>query len=369
MSMPIRVEGLTKRFGSFEAVRDISFTAAAGSITALLGPSGSGKSTVLRMIAGLEQPTAGRIWMADEELTGKSVQERAVGFVFQHYALFRHMNVAENVAFGLRVRREGQSSRDARVAELLDLVQMTNFAERYPDQLSGGQRQRVALARALAPRPQVLLLDEPFGALDAKVRQDLRRWLDELHRELGVTSLLVTHDQEEALELANQVIVMHEGRVEQAGSPADVYDDPATAFVAGFVGSANVLHGSVVDGHVHLGTFRLPGAGHLAEGGAAAAYVRPHDVRVSQEDTGVRGTIERMATLGWLARLSITLPGGETLVAHVPHDELDGAQEGDEVWVDLRSPKAFGIEPDRSEDAGVGVSIGEGDRPTEAVVN
>ena len=344
MSMPIRVDGLTKHFGSFEAVKDVSFTAAAGSITALLGPSGSGKSTVLRMIAGLEIPTAGRIWMGEDELTPKSVQERAVGFVFQHYALFRHMNVADNVAFGLRVRKEERQSRDARVAELLELVQMSNFAKRYPDQLSGGQRQRVALARALAPRPQVLLLDEPFGALDAKVRQDLRRWLDELHRELGVTSLLVTHDQEEALELANQVVVMHEGRVEQAGSPAQIYDDPATAFVAGFVGAANVLHGHVVDGRVHLGTFQVPGADHLEEGAAAAAFVRPHDVRVSDEDTGVRGTIERKATLGWLARLSITLPGGETLVAHVPHDELGGAEEGDEIWVDLRSPKAFGLE-------------------------
>ena len=346
MSMPIKVEGLTKHFGSFQAVQDVTFTAAAGSITALLGPSGSGKSTVLRMIAGLEIPTAGRIWMGDDELTVKSVQERAVGFVFQHYALFRHMNVADNVAFGLRVRKEEKESRDARVKDLLELVQMTHFAHRYPDQLSGGQRQRIALARALAPRPQVLLLDEPFGALDAKVRQDLRRWLDELHRELGVTSLLVTHDQEEALELANQVVVMHEGRVEQAGAPADVYNDPATAFVAGFVGAANVLHGHVVHGHVHLGTFQVPGADHLEEGAAAAAYVRPHDVRVSQEETGVRGTIERMATLGWLARLSIKLPGGETLVAHVPHDELGGAKEGDEVWVDLRSPKAFGIESD-----------------------
>jgi sulfate/thiosulfate transport system ATP-binding protein len=350
MSMPIRVDGLTKRFGSFVAVDDVSFTAAAGSITALLGPSGSGKSTVLRMIAGLERPTGGRIWLGDDELTAMSVQERAVGFVFQHYALFRHMTVAENVAFGLRVRKEDRDAREARVAELLELVQMTNFARRYPDQLSGGQRQRVALARALAPRPQVLLLDEPFGALDAKVRQDLRRWLDELHRELGVTSLLVTHDQEEALELANQVVVMHEGRVEQAGSPAAVYDEPATAFVAGFVGSANVLHGHVRHGHVHLGAFRLPGADHLEDGMRAAAYVRPHDVRVSAEETGVRGTIERIATLGWLARLSIRLPGGETLVAHVPHGELGGAREGDEVWVDLRSPKAFGIEPAEADD-------------------
>ncbi len=217
-------------------------------MTALLGPSGSGKSTVLRMIAGLEVPTSGRIRLGDEELTVKAVQEREVGFVFQHYALFRHMTVADNIAFGLRVRKEERAERDRRVAELLDLVQLAPFASRYPDQLSGGQRQRVALARALAPRPQVLLLDEPFGALDAKVRQDLRRWLDELHRELGVTSLLVTHDQEEALELANQIVVMHEGRIEQVGSPGEIYDDPATPFVAGFVGSANVLHGEVVDG-------------------------------------------------------------------------------------------------------------------------
>jgi len=214
VSTPIVVDNISKRFGSFEAVRDVTFTAPAGAITALLGPSGSGKSTVLRMIAGLEEPNVGRIFMGDEELTVKSVQERQVGFVFQHYALFRHMSVRDNVAFGLRVRKETKQTREDRVEELLDLVQLTPFAERYPDQLSGGQRQRVALARALAPQPQVLLLDEPFGALDAKVRQDLRRWLDELHRELGVTSLLVTHDQEEALELANQIVVMHEGKVE-----------------------------------------------------------------------------------------------------------------------------------------------------------
>ena len=209
--------------------------------------------------------------------------------------------MADNVAFGLRVRKESKQTRDQRVGELLDLVQLTPFAERYPDQLSGGQRQRVALARALAPQPQVLLLDEPFGALDAKVRQDLRRWLDELHRELGVTSLLVTHDQEEALELANQIVVMHEGRIEQVGSPSEIYDEPATPFVAGFVGSANVLHGEVVDGHVHLGTFRLPGAGHLDEGVAAAAFVRPHDIVVTTDDDGMR----RRDRTGVLARLAL----------------------------------------------------------------
>jgi sulfate transport system ATP-binding protein len=341
MSTPIVVESLTKRFGSFEAVNDVTFTAPAGSITALLGPSGSGKSTVLRMIAGLEIPTAGRIFLGTDELTIKSVQEREVGFVFQHYALFRHMTVADNVAFGLRVRKEEKGARNRRVADLLELVQLAPFANRYPDQLSGGQRQRVALARALAPQPQVLLLDEPFGALDAKVRQDLRRWLDELHRELGVTSLLVTHDQEEALELANQIVVMHEGRVEQVGSPSEIYDDPATPFVAGFVGSANVLHGQVIDGHVHLGSMQIPGAGHLDEGAPAAAFVRPHDVVVSPDDGGVDAVIERIASLGWLARVGLRLPGGETLVAHVPKEDLHGAGEGDSVKVDLRNPKAF----------------------------
>jgi sulfate transport system ATP-binding protein len=341
MSTSIVVEGISKRFGSFEAVRDVSFTAPAGAITALLGPSGSGKSTVLRMIAGLEEPSAGRIFMGPEELTIKSVQERQVGFVFQHYALFRHMTVAENVAFGLRVRKETKTVRDKRVGDLLDLVQMTPFADRYPDQLSGGQRQRVALSRALAPQPQVLLLDEPFGALDAKVRQDLRRWLDELHRELGVTSLLVTHDQEEALELANQIVVMHEGRIEQVGSPSEIYNEPATPFAAGFVGSANVLHGEVVDGHVHLGSMRIPGAGHLDEGAPAAAFVRPHDVVVTGNGEGIDASIERVSSLGWLARVSLRLPGGETLVAHVPNDDLHGAAEGDTVRVDLRNPKAF----------------------------
>src|SRR6266540_2710974 len=280
MSEGIVVQGLWKRFGSFDAVKDVGFEAEDGKITALLGPSGSGKSTVLRMIAGLERPDAGRIWVGGEEQTGKSVQERRFGFVFQHYALFRHMTVSRNVAFGLSVRKESKAVQRSRVNELLELVGLAPFASRYPDQLSGGQRQRVALARALAPQPRVLLLDEPFGALDARVRQELRRWLDDLHQELGVTSLLVTHDQAEALELANRIVVMHEGRVEQVGSPDEVYDEPATPFVAGFVGSSSVLHGHVVDGHVQFGDHRVPGAGHLAEGEPARAFIRPHDVRV-----------------------------------------------------------------------------------------
>ena len=284
--------------------------------------------------------------MGEEELTAVSVQERRVGFVFQHYALFRHMTVAENVAFGLDVRKESKKDTRTRVDELLELVQLAHYRERYPDQLSGGQRQRVALARALAPRPQVLLLDEPFGALDARVRQDLRRWLDELHRELGVTSLLVTHDQEEALELANRIVVMHEGRIEQVGTPDEIYDAPATSFVAGFVGSANVLHGWVTDGHVHLGAMRVPGAGHLEEGSAATAYVRPHDIRLADPNAtdSVRAQVERVTSLGWLTRLTLRLPDEQVLVAHIPQDELNGAKVGDIVAVDLRRPKAFSRE-------------------------
>ena len=347
MSTPIVVKQLSKRFGGFEAVSDVSFTAKGGAITALLGPSGSGKSTVLRMIAGLEEPSAGQIWLGDLELTALPVQDRRVGFVFQHYALFRHMTVRQNVMFGLTVRKEAKEAKTKRVDELLELVQLGPFAGRYPDQLSGGQRQRVALARALAPRPEVLLLDEPFGALDARVRQDLRRWLDELHRELGVTSLLVTHDQEEALELANQIVVMHNGKVEQVGTPSEIYDDPATPFVAGFVGSANVIHGHVVDGHVHLGNILVPGAGHLEEGSPATAYVRPHDIRISTnghaepEAGSVKATIERITTLGWLAQIGLRLSDDQLLIAHIPQEELSGAIVGDVVTVDLRNPKAF----------------------------
>jgi sulfate transport system ATP-binding protein len=344
VSTPITVEGLSKRFGAFEAVRDVSFTAEAGSITALLGPSGSGKSTVLRVIAGLDAPTSGRIWIGDEEQTFKSVQERRVGFVFQHYALFRHMSVAQNIAFGLSVRKVSKREQRARVAELLELVQLSGFRDRYPDQLSGGQRQRVALARALAPRPKVLLLDEPFGALDARVRQDLRRWLDDLHHELGVTSLLVTHDQDEALELANKVVVMHLGRIEQTGSPNEIYNDPATAFVAGFVGSANVLHGHVVDGHVQFGEHRVGGADHLEEGTPARAFVRMHDVRVFADDReggSLEATVERITTLGWLSRVMLRLSDGQVITAELSNDELERVEPGARVWVDLRRARAF----------------------------
>jgi sulfate transport system ATP-binding protein len=344
MKPAIKVERLTKRFGDFVAVDEVGFEAAEGKITALLGPSGSGKSTVLRMIAGLEIPTSGRIWMEEEEHTHSAVQDRHVGMVFQHFALFRHMTVAQNVGFGLAVRKASKEEIRARVDELLALVQLSPFRDRYPDQLSGGQRQRVALARALAPRPKVLLLDEPFGALDARVRQELRRWLDELHRELGVTSLLVTHDQDEALELAHRIVVMHEGGIQQIGTPTEIYNEPATDFVAGFVGSANVLQGRVVDGHVQFGDHRVAGADHLEEGVSARAFVRPHDVVVSTVDHdggSVGATVERVRTLGWVSRVSLRLPDDQVLMAELPNEEVDPLQVGARVWVDLRHAKAF----------------------------
>jgi putative spermidine/putrescine transport system ATP-binding protein len=318
---PIRVENLWKRFGDFEAVKDVNFTVEAGSITALLGPSGSGKSTVLRMIAGLEEPSAGRIWMEGEEHTFKTVQERRVGFVFQHYALFRHMNVAQNVAFGLSVRKLPRAEQRSRVQELLELVQLTGFRDRYPDQLSGGQRQRVALARALAPRPKVLLLDEPFGALDARVRQELRRWLDDLHRELGVTSLLVTHDQDEALELANQVVVMHEGRVEQAGPPDEIYNAPATPFVAGFVGTTNLVEGAAA-----TRLFGAPGTWSIRP---ERVHVAAADQALAADQRSAEGVVQEVIYLGSALRLIVDVGSGTTLIATQPtlataQSDLDG---------------------------------------------
>jgi len=345
MAGAINVQGLTKSFGEFRAVDDVTFEARAGEITALLGPSGSGKSTVLRMIAGLEQPDAGSIWVGDEEHTGKTPQERRLGFVFQHYALFRHMNVRQNVEFGLKVRKTPRPDARARVDELLDLVGLGAFGGRYPDQLSGGQRQRVALARALAPRPEVLLLDEPFGALDAHVRQELRRWLDGLHRELGVTSLLVTHDQEEALELASAVVVMRRGRVEQAAAPVDIYNRPATPFVAGFVGASNVIRGTVENGGLSFGGPAVA-AEDVADGTDAQVYIRPHDVRLTriQGERSFPVTVERRTNLGWVSKLQLRLTDGQMIFAELPNEELDGIEERDRVYGSLRNAKVFSVD-------------------------
>jgi len=255
--MSIDIEGIHKRFGTFSALSDVNLKVATGELVALLGPSGSGKTSLLRIIAGLEAPDSGRILFNGEEATHRQVQERQVGFVFQHYALFRHMTVFENIAFGLSVkpRKSRPSKEDIRdsVYTLLKLIQLEQLWDRYPNQLSGGQRQRVALARALAVQPQVLLLDEPFGALDAKVRLELRRWLRRLHDEIHVTSVFVTHDQEEALEVADRIVVMNEGRIEQLGTPSEVYDRPATPFVCDFLGNVNLFQGRALQGKTTLG--------------------------------------------------------------------------------------------------------------------
>jgi sulfate transport system ATP-binding protein len=287
--MSIQVDHLTKRYGAFCALDDVSFTVRQGELLALLGPSGGGKTTLLRIIAGLERPDEGSVLFDGDDAIRRDPRDRGVGFVFQHYALFRHMTVFENVAFGLRVRPRARRPAEAeirrRVNELLSLVQLDYLGSRYPSQLSGGQRQRVALARALAVEPTVLLLDEPFGALDAKVRQELRRWLRRLHAEIHLTSVFVTHDQEEALELANRVVIINEGRIEQDGTPEEVVEHPATPFVVNFLGQVNIFHGRVQDGKALLGPLALEYPEHPhTEARTAAGYSRPHELAVSRTD-------------------------------------------------------------------------------------
>jgi sulfate transport system ATP-binding protein len=310
--MTIAVRGITKRFGSFQALNSVDLEVRSGELLALLGPSGSGKTTLLRILAGLEFPDCGSLHLHGAEALGLKPREREVGFVFQHYALFRHMTVFDNVAFGLRVR--GRAERPSgtevgrRVEELLDLVQLAPFADRYPSQLSGGQRQRVALARALAIEPKVLLLDEPFGALDAKVRKELRRWLRRLHDDMPITSVFVTHDQEEALELADRVVVMSQGRIEQVGSPEDVYDRPASAFVYDFLGDANRIDCEVTGGAARLpgGSVVLTAAG--VPDGPAVAFVRPHEIGLTPDPDGPAEVVGTH-TVGPYARIVLDLAG------------------------------------------------------------
>jgi len=289
--MGIEVRNVTKVFGRFTSVKDVSFSVAPGELVALLGPSGSGKTTLLRIIAGLERADQGTVLLEDEDATHRNARDRRVGFVFQHYALFRHMTVFENVAFGLRVRPRSERPSDEairdKVQRLLQLVQLDYLGTRFPRQLSGGQRQRVALARALAVEPKVLLLDEPFGALDAKVRQELRRWLRRLHEEIHLTSVFVTHDQEEALELADRIVVMNEGRIEQQGSPEEVFEHPATPFVMNFLGNVNIFHGRVEEGRALLGPLAVDYPEHASvQPHAAAGYSRPHELDLTRADEG-----------------------------------------------------------------------------------
>jgi sulfate transport system ATP-binding protein len=310
IDMTIAVKNINKRFGDFVALDNVSLDFPQGELTALLGPSGCGKTTLLRCIAGLEHPDSGQVLLDGADASDRHVRERQVGFVFQHYALFKHMTVFENVAFGLRVKpRKERPSEDQirrKVKELLELVQLDWLADRYPPQLSGGQRQRIALARALAVEPSVLLLDEPFGALDAKVRKELRRWLRRLHDELHVTSIFVTHDQEEALEVADRVVLMNKGHVEQLGSPDEVYNHPASPFVYGFLGNVNVFHGRVHEGVLASDGVEFDVEGHGS--GKGTAYIRPHDLEVERYAEGAEGIVvklRRAHAIGPLAQLDL----------------------------------------------------------------
>ena len=308
--MAIAIRRVTKRFGDYVAVDNVSLAIASGSLTALLGPSGSGKSTLLRIVAGLEHPDEGDVSIHGEDATGLPPQERGVGFVFQHYAAFKHMSVRDNVAFALKIRKRPRDEIRDRVGELLRLVQLEGLANRYPSQLSGGQRQRMALARALAAEPRVLLLDEPFGALDARVRKELRAWLRRLHEEVPVTTVLVTHDQEEAMDVADRVAVMNEGRVEQTGKPRDLYEHPANEFVMSFVGPAHRL---------------------------GEAWIRPHDLEVRQEPNGTstEAMVERVVHLGFEVRAELVLGDGRRVSAQVTRNEADELElrEGQIVFV------------------------------------
>jgi sulfate/thiosulfate transport system ATP-binding protein len=306
----IEARNITKRFGDYVALDDVTVTVPNGSLTALLGPSGSGKSTLLRVIAGLEAPDAGTVLIEGEEVTNRPARTRGVGFVFQHYAAFKHMTVAGNVAFGLTVRKRPKAEVNAKVAELLELVGLSHLGKRYPSQLSGGQRQRMALARALAVEPRVLLLDEPFGALDARVREELRAWLRRLHDEVHVTTIFVTHDQEEAMEIAEQIVVVNDGRIEQSASPGEIYDNPATPFVMSFVGPVTRVDGRMV---------------------------RPHDVEVLPEpaEASEQAVVTRIVRLGFEVRVELLPAEGDALVAQLSRSEAESLElaEGQIVHV------------------------------------
>ncbi|WP_445680965.1 sulfate/molybdate ABC transporter ATP-binding protein [Radicibacter daui] len=327
--MSISVRNITKNFGDFTALKGVSLDIPDGDLAALLGPSGSGKTTLLRLIAGLEFPDDGEVHFDGQDTTALDVRDRRVGFVFQHYALFRHMSVYENVAFGLRVlprkERPAEAEIRKRVMRLLELVQLDWLADRFPSQLSGGQRQRIALARALAIEPRVLLLDEPFGALDAQVRKDLRRWLRQLHDEIHVTSVFVTHDQEEALEVADRVVVMDHGHIVQVGSPIEVHDHPATPFVCEFLGSAVRFDGVVEGGQLRIGNWHRAST-HAA--GAVRAYVRPHEMAVLPgivPEAAASFAIRHIVARGGLARLELSAEGGAIVEAEMPRHKLEAA--------------------------------------------
>jgi len=352
--MQIVIEDLVKSFGSGAVIEHVDLTIREGEFLGLLGPSGSGKTTLLRILAGLERPTGGRVLFGGEDVLSQPIQDRRVGFVFQHYALFRHMSVFENIAFGLRVRPRAARPREAeirhRVEELLELVQLGGYGARFPAQLSGGQRQRVALARALAIEPRVLLLDEPFGALDAKVRVELRRWLRDLHDRMGVTTVFVTHDQEEALDLADRVAIMQAGRIEQVGTPVEIYERPASSFVYEFLGTANRFDCEIRGGKAYVGDKAFP----MEEGtpdGPAVAFVRPHDVLIhpagelpdSADATAPKSArISFISSLGGKASIELAYDG-RIIEAEIPREVLDGGRfrVGSKCALQLKLPCVF----------------------------
>ena len=349
--MKIDLQHITKQFGKFTALRDVSLAIQSGELVALLGPSGCGKTTLLRIISGLEVPDTGALLFDGEDATQRTVRERHVGLVFQHYALFRHMSVFENVAFGLRVRsrnkRPPEEKIQAKVNELIKLVQLEGLAPRFPHQLSGGQRQRVALASALAVEPRVLLLDEPFGALDAKVRKELRRWLRHLHDEIHITTLFVTHDQEEALEVSDRVAILRDGRIEQIGTPEEIYDHPASPFVYDFLGNVNLFSGRVKNGSMVIGGTEFAAPDTTGEvDSEAVAFVRPHDIRVTREASGpaLPAEVIRSNAAGPVANLELRrLDSGETFTVQLGKEQFQELQPkaGEQVYVELKNVKVF----------------------------
>ena len=331
--MSILVQDISKRFGDFQAVDRVSLAVESDSLVALLGPSGSGKSTLLRIMAGLETPDCGQVWIENEDATYRSVQERQIGFVFQHYALFKHLTIRQNIGFGLNIRKVPKSQVKQKVDELLELIQLRGLGDRYPSQLSGGQRQRVALARSLAAQPKTLLLDEPFGALDAKVRKELRTWLRDLHDQVHVTTIFVTHDQEEAMEVADRVVIMNNGKVEQIGTPAEIYDSPASEFVMRFIGETNIISSA---------RQHFP---HLEVADHTQVFLRPHDLLIQSEPaaTFAPATVNYAFNLGWEGQAELVLKDNQKLIVKLERDRFDRldlyAQK--EVYVKPLKTKVF----------------------------
>ncbi|MEI7613431.1 MAG: sulfate ABC transporter ATP-binding protein [Betaproteobacteria bacterium] len=360
--MSIEICNVSKRFGNFVALDNINLNIPTGELVALLGPSGCGKTTLLRIIAGMESADAGHVKFAGEEATHLHARERQVGFVFQHYALFRHMSVFENVAFGLRVKAKSERPVEAeirrRVMDLLKLVQLDWLADRYPSQLSGGQRQRIALARALAVEPKVLLLDEPFGALDTKVRKELRRWLRRLHDEMHISSVFVTHDQEEALEVADRVVVMNHGKIEQIGTPDEVYSNPASPFVYQFLGNVNVFHSRVHGTWADVGRDEVNAASGAPAGGEATAFVRPHDIEIERARVpgGLESIVQDVHAIGPIVRIELA-HDSELIEVELTRERatLLALAKGQTVWLKPRQVKVFNTPAPLLEDGGSGI--------------